>query len=180
MNRPTLSIAISSLSRQYRSACACQPMPASAPAAENGSAASATEAPAEESAARDSTWSNAPAAGSERRIRPTSPVAEGGRRSRGPARLQRPVRTRGGRQRRLGRVPARTGTATTAAFDIDVRERVIIHVIDDQERPVHDAEVEIRMAGRDVYNGRTDTAGRLIFLPLRSIRSASNRKMNIV
>ncbi|MEZ4581022.1 MAG: hypothetical protein R3A10_05125 [Caldilineaceae bacterium] len=87
MNRPTLSIAISSLSRQYPVAERMRrvaPMPASAPAAENGSAASSwTEAPAEESAA-DSTSSNAPAAESERRIRPTSPVAEGGRRSRGP------------------------------------------------------------------------------------------------
>ncbi|MEZ4717119.1 MAG: hypothetical protein R2851_13690 [Caldilineaceae bacterium] len=54
--------------------------------------------------------------------------------------------------------------ATTACLMADAARAVIIHVIDDQE-PRMMLKSRSCMAGRDVYNGRTDTAGRLIFLP---------------
>ena len=188
MNRPTLSIAISSLllsSTLLLSACAAvAPMPASAPAAETGSAASSwTEAPAAESAAADLARSDAPHAESAGLVRPTSPAAVG----RDAEAAGRPAYSAQYEPVTAGVVDDNADWdaylayldrhRNHGAFDIDVRERVIIHVIDDQERPVHDAEVKIRMADRDVYSGRTDTAGRLIFLP-RTLNTFRQQQKN--
>ncbi|MCB0074024.1 MAG: VWA domain-containing protein, partial [Caldilineaceae bacterium] len=173
---PTLSIAISSLllgSTLLLSACAAvAPMPASAPAAESGSAASSwTEAPAEESAVADSIRSNASAAESERRVRPTSPVAEG----RDAAAAGRPAYSAQYEPVTAGVVDDNADWdayldyldrhRNHGAIAIDVRDRIIIQVIDDRNRPVHDAAVDIFLREDVVYRGRTDTAGRLIFLP---------------
>jgi Mg-chelatase subunit ChlD len=51
------------------------------------------------------------------------------------------------------------------ARPIDVRERILIDVADDQTMPVHDARVEVRQDDQMVFVGRTDASGRLLFHP---------------
>ena len=55
--------------------------------------------------------------------------------------------------------------ADVHARPIDVRERILIAVADEQSIPVHDAHVEVLQGDRLVFAGRTDTAGRLLFHP---------------
>ncbi len=49
--------------------------------------------------------------------------------------------------------------------DRDVSERYIIHVLDENSLPVHDADVEISVGDQVVFAGRTDAGGQLLFHP---------------
>ncbi len=48
----------------------------------------------------------------------------------------------------------------------DVSERYLIQVVDEAERPIHDATVEIYVGDTLFFTGRTDTGGQLFFHPL--------------
>ncbi len=51
------------------------------------------------------------------------------------------------------------------AHPIDVRDRILIDVTDEQSISVHDARVEVLQGGHTVFVGRTDASGRLLFHP---------------
>jgi len=64
------------------------------------------------------------------------------------------------------------------ARPIDVRERILISVTDEQSTPVHDARVEVLQGEHAVFVGRTDASGRLLFHPraVTSVRTDVNRQ----
>ncbi len=64
------------------------------------------------------------------------------------------------------------------ARPIDVRERILIDVADEQSIPVHDARVEVLQGDQPIFVGRTDASGRLLFHPLAisSAHTQANRQ----